>query len=85
MFFLLSTLNPTFKADIKPIFKKRCSVCHNAYWADKNWLDYNIVKKNKELIRFRVNNETMPPNNTTLMTKNERDLIIKWIDQGVKE
>jgi uncharacterized membrane protein len=81
--FVLS--DPTYTSDIRPIFERRCSQCHNASWAAKNWLDYDTAYANRILIKTRVSNETMPPSNQTGMTKEERDLVIKWIDGGAKK
>ena len=82
---LVMAANLTYTADIKPIFEKRCSQCHNANWTDKNWLDYDTAFKNKDKIKLRVGNETMPPGNQTELTKEERASIIKWVDQGAKK
>lgn len=81
----LSSSNPTFDKDVKPLFEKHCAQCHSANWPDKNWLDYETAKKNKDKIKLRVQNLTMPPGNMTNMTKEERDIIIKWVDQGAKK
>lgn len=80
-----SSTNPTYTADVKPLIEKHCAQCHNANWPDKNWLDYETAKKNKDKIKFRIQNQTMPPGNVTNMTKAERDLIVKWVDQGAKK
>jgi uncharacterized membrane protein len=77
--------NLTYTTDIKPIFEKRCSQCHNANWADKNWMDYDTAYKNRDKIKLRVENQTMPPGNSTNMTKEERDKVIKWVKEGAKK
>ena len=82
---ITSTNNPTYTTDIKPIFETKCIQCHSPSWVDKNWMDYGIAFKNKDKIKIRVQNETMPPGNITELTKNERELIIKWVDQGAKK
>jgi len=75
----------TYTKDVQPIIEKRCSQCHNANWADKNWMDYDTAFKHRDMIKLRVQNESMPPGNTTEMTKEERATIIKWVDGGAKK
>lgn len=75
----------SYTKDAKPIFEKRCSVCHGPNWPDKNWMDYDIAVKNKDKIKFRLENLTMPPGNSTGMTKEERVKVIKWVETGAKK
>lgn len=83
LFLFLS--KPSFDKDIKPIFTARCYQCHNVSWADKNWTDYKIAFRDKEKIKLRLKNNSMPPGNYTNMSKEERELVIKWIDTGAKK
>ena len=76
---------PTYTKDVQPILKTHCSSCHNAGWAEKNWMDYDTALKNKDKIKLRVENQTMPPGNTTNMTAEERKVIIQWVDEGGKK
>ena len=80
--FVLTT-GPIYK-DIKPIFEKRCALCHSSNWPDKNWLDVDKARANAEKIKFRVSNQSMPPGNATSLTKEERKMIIDWVDGGAK-
>ena len=82
--FVLLTV-PTYSLDIKPIFKDKCSQCHNQNWPDKNWMDYKTAYKFKDSIKLRLENKTMPPGNVTELTEKERALIIKWVDEGAKK
>jgi uncharacterized membrane protein len=75
----------TYTKDVKPIFERRCSQCHNANWPDKNWLDYNKAKENKDKIKIKVKDKTMPPGNSTEITEEERNIIIQWVDDGAKK
>jgi uncharacterized membrane protein len=74
----------TYK-DIKPILNNRCAQCHNQNWPDKNWMDYDTAFKNKDKIKLRLQNQTMPPGNNTQMTDDERKTVIKWVDDGGKK
>jgi len=85
LFFIAIVTNSITYQDIEPIFENRCSQCHNRNWPDKNWMDYNTAFKNRSMIKLRVKNETMPPGNATWITKEERVLIEKWVDQGGKK
>lgn len=75
----------TYTKDTKPIFEQRCSQCHNSTWPDKNWMDYETAKKNKNAIKIKVKDQLMPPGNMTNMTTQERDIMIKWVDQGANK
>jgi uncharacterized membrane protein len=75
----------TYTKDAKPIFKKHCASCHSSSWPDKNWMDYDTAFKNKDKIKLRVENKTMPPGNITDMTESERNTIIEWVNQGAKK
>lgn len=78
--------------EVNAIIQQRCISCHssrptdNVYTAPPNGVIYDtpddIVKK-KELIMQRVvTTHTMPQNNKTNMTLEERDAIRCWIEQG---
>ena len=79
-------------AEINNIIQQRCISCHSSqptdvvYTAPPNGLVYdtpNDITKKKDLILQRVViTKTMPPNNKTNMTLEERDLIRCWIEQG---
>lgn len=79
-------------AEVNNIFQQRCVSCHssrptdNVYAAPPNGVKYDtpleMVAK-KELIMQRVVvTKTMPQNNKTNMTLEERDVIRCWIEQG---
>ncbi len=79
-------------AEVNTIIQQRCVSCHsskptdNIYTAPPNGVKYDtpleIVAK-KELIMQRVVvTKTMPQNNKTNMTPEERDVIRCWIEQG---
>ena len=81
---LLSS-EPTYTNDAKPIFKNRCAQCHNENMPDRNWMNYDIAFKNKDKIKAKVMDRSMPPGNGTNMTEDERQTIIKWVDGGGKK
>lgn len=75
---IISPLFNTTYTDVKPIFKKRCALCHNQNGPQKDWLDKNTAEKYADKIRERVSNKTMPPVNITNITEEERKLIVEW-------
>ena len=77
---------PTFTKEIKPIFEKRCSVCHgpNNPHSIPNWEDYDTSYNKRELIKDRVWTKRDMPMGAT-MPDSERDLVRKWVDGGAKK
>jgi uncharacterized membrane protein len=79
-------------AEVNMIIQKRCVSCHSSrptdpvYTAPPNGVKYDTpleITAKKELILQRVVlTRTMPQNNKTNMTPEERDLIRCWIEQG---
>ncbi len=79
-------------AVISQIINSRCVSCHssrptdNVYTAPPNGVVYDtpdeIVKKKDLIMQRVVITKTMPQNNKTGITPEERDLIRCWIEQG---
>jgi uncharacterized membrane protein len=80
--------------EIYPIIQNRCISCHSAkptnkmYASPPNGVNYdtpeNIVKLKDKIMQRVVITKTMPQNNETNMTEDERELIGNWIIQGAK-
>ena len=76
------------------IINKRCASCHSTkptddiYKAPPNGVTYdvpqNIVNLREKIMQRVVITQTMPQNNKTGMTMEERDVIRCWIEQGSK-
>lgn len=75
--------NVTYTEHILPLFKIKCSGCHNSNWPRANWMDYALAYNNRNEIVFRVNTLSMPIGLTT--TVYERRLISEWVKQGAKK
>ncbi len=85
------TPNVSFAA-VNAIVQKRCVQCHSAkptddvYTAPPNGVVYDtpedIVKKKDLIMQRVVITKTMPQNNKTNITPEERNLIRCWIEQG---
>lgn len=81
-------------AEVNAIVQQRCISCHssrptdNVYTTAPNGVKYDTpqeIAAKKELIMQRVVvTQTMPQNNKTNMTLEERDIIRCWIEQGAK-
>ena len=78
--------------EVNNIIAKRCITCHSAkptddvYSAPPNGVVYDtpqdIVKKKDLIMQRVVITKTMPQNNKTNITQQERDVIRCWIEQG---
>jgi uncharacterized membrane protein len=78
--------------EVNAIITKRCIACHSSkptddvYKAPPNGVVYDtpndIVKLKDKILQRVVLTKTMPQNNKTNMTPEERDLIRCWIEQG---
>ncbi|MBC7888139.1 MAG: urate hydroxylase PuuD [Ferruginibacter sp.] len=78
--------------EINQIITTRCTSCHSSkptddvYTAPPNGVVYDtpqdIVKMKDKIMQRVVITKTMPQNNKTGITPEERDLIRCWIDQG---
>lgn len=85
---------PVSFAQVNGIVQQRCVQCHSArptddvYTAAPNGVMYDVpadIVRKKDLILQRVVlTKTMPQNNKTNMTEEERELIRCWIEQGAK-
>lgn len=79
-------------SQVNEIVQKRCISCHSSkptddfYKAAPNGVMYDtpdeIVKKKDLIMQRVVVTKTMPQNNKTNITQEERDLIRCWIEQG---
>jgi uncharacterized membrane protein len=73
-------------ADVKPIFEQRCAVCHNGQpggpWALN---DYNHIADWQEAVSQMIAECEMPPADSgVLMTVEEREKILRWVQCGVR-
>ena len=78
--FLLLANFPTYK-EVKPIFKNRCSECHDSM-KDKNWQNYDTAYKFRYQIKEKLITREMPPVGT--ISDDERKQLISWVDGGAK-
>lgn len=77
---------PTFKQDVLPIIKQRCSACHDGRGEQWPLVDYSHVSDWYDLIRTQISQCTMPPPDAGVeMPTSERETILEWIRCGVPE
>jgi uncharacterized membrane protein len=79
-------------AEVNTIIQKRCLQCHSSnptddvFKAPPNGVKYDtpddIVKLKEKIMQRVVVTKTMPQNNKTGMTEEERNMIRCWIEQG---
>jgi uncharacterized membrane protein len=80
--------------DVYPIIQARCVQCHSSkptnmtYTSPPNGVIFEtpeeIVKHKDKILQRAVITKTMPQNNETNMTQDERDILGAWIEQGAK-
>ena len=79
-------------AEVNAIFQQRCNSCHSSKPTDDvftvppNGVVYDkpqdMVNMKEKILQRVVVTKTMPQNNKTGMTEEERTLIRCWIEQG---
>jgi uncharacterized membrane protein len=72
-------------AQVRPVFEQRCVPCHNAQLANKGVrLDApeQVAAHVQQVLQQAVLQKTMPLNNATQMTDDERRLLQRWIEGG---
>lgn len=74
----------TYNRDIKPIFERTCSACHNEGSAIPNWNNYDVsfAKKDRLLDRVVIKKD-MPLG--VPMSDEERALVGEWLKLGAPE
>ncbi|MCE9599869.1 MAG: urate hydroxylase PuuD [Spirochaetia bacterium] len=85
-------VKPITFAEVQPVIQKHCTRCHSDHPTDEIFkaaplgVKYDSAEQIKALaekIKTRaVDSESMPLGNKTKMTREERDLLGSWIEQG---
>ena len=81
-------------SQVNLIVQQRCIQCHSSHPTDDvfksppNGVVYDtpedIIRLKDKIMQRVVVTKTMPQNNKTMITQEERDMIKCWIDQGAK-
>ncbi|MBP6334567.1 MAG: hypothetical protein KA444_03770 [Bacteroidia bacterium] len=88
--------NPTFSEHIAPIIFTHCTPCHRpGSAAPINLLTYDDVKSRLRTIQLSISSGIMPPwpadpeyvsfREEKILSKNQKELIDKWIENGAPE
>ena len=85
-----SPTSMTLFSDVSPLLEKHCMWCHGPIPPQINWLDYEVAKgyvENGELYNrvWELKDDAMngmPQGNAFGMTEEERQQIVKWIEDG---
>ena len=87
---------PTFYQDVFPIIKERCQLCHRsggiAPFPLESYSDFSVYS---ESIKLAITSRRMPPwfadnsvghfSNDRSLSRDDIDLIVRWIDDGMPE
>jgi uncharacterized membrane protein len=75
---------PVAFARVRTIVETRCVTCHAGASAPAGLEleDPAVLTANADLIRTVVETSVMPPGNQTGMTDEERELVVRWVQQG---
>ena len=82
-----------FFKDIAPIISKKCSICHNPEGsAPINYLNYQDIANRRTMFKYVIENNLMPPwnvnpttgpwKNDLSLTRKEKTMLLKWLDDG---
>ena len=88
-----------FNKHIKPIFERRCNMCHKegsdfyASTGNTSWESYDLIYAKRDSIHTRVFSETqvgkkMPwvvPTVSEDLTEQERQILREWLDKGAPQ
>ncbi len=75
----------SYSSQVEQVITSRCSTpgCHDgSIGASRNWTVFANVQNRAAGIRTRTQNGSMPPEDSTPLTQEERDLIACWVDDG---
>lgn len=86
---------PVAFTEVYTVVQERCQTCHSASPTDDDWASppngvafdtpEQLVAKADQIMQRAVITKTMPQNNKTGMTPEERDLLRRWIVQGMPQ
>ncbi|MCM2278127.1 MAG: hypothetical protein NDJ89_08625 [Oligoflexia bacterium] len=72
----------TYEKHVQPIFKNRCSACHNELSGRPNWQNFNVAIERAGRIYTKVVQERSMPMAPSFMEDSEREIIGKWVLGG---
>jgi SprB repeat len=74
----------SYSGQIKPIFEAACNFagCHGAGTSARDWNNFSNVSTQKNAIKTRTGNRSMPIGSGPSLTQTQIDLIACWVDDG---
>ena len=75
----------SFATDVKPIFLRSCTGCHNGSNPLPVVSLYDVAFSLKNEIKTRVSDDKTMPKYSTHITESERDLVGRWVTNGAKK
>ena len=78
-------LQITYRKDVRPIFSKSCASCHDSTSELPNLLDYDIAFALKDIIKEKLESGKMPHSGMADFSTHEKNLVIRWVEQGAKK
>lgn len=76
---------PIFSEVFSLVIGPKCATCHSIAGGNRGGLNletYDNVKAQIALVKDAVGAGWMPPRSRPPLTPDERDLVLKWIEQG---
>lgn len=83
MWSLSANASLTFTEDVRPVFQKSCTKCHNANTKLPNFLKYEVAYSLRYSIKEKLEKREMP--HIGYLSESERETILDWIRQGAKK
>jgi uncharacterized membrane protein len=83
-----ATLPPVTTAQVLAVMEARCALCHNAAVQQKNVALHTpalLRQHGQAVYQQTVVLRLMPMNNATGITEDERDLVRRWFEGGMKD
>ena len=82
-----STLNDTYESSIKAIIDSNCATsgCHDGTNPRPSYKNYQNVFNNRNNIKARVVNGSMPPPSRPDLSQEQIDMIDCWVSNGAPE
>ena len=83
-----ATLPPVTTAQVLAVMEARCALCHNAAVQQKNVALHTpalLRQHGQAVYQQTVVLRLMPMNNATGITEDERDLVRRWFEGGMRD
>jgi hypothetical protein len=79
---------PTYERDLRPVLERRCFSCHagdGAAAEEHDWSRYAVAFAQRRAIADQIAECGMPPPKAPRPSKEEAELILRWVTCGAVE